>query len=156
MDPRPALRPLGALELDLAAAFHRTAFALRGERPWTRQDMAELVASPGVVGLFVQLEGRDVGLVLFRVAADEAELLTIAVDAGHRRRGAGRALLQAVVDQARARGAQKLFLDVEASNVPALALYAQLGFRTVGRRPSYYQRGKEPAAEAITMRLDLA
>ncbi len=149
------LRPLGALDLDLASGFHRAAFAPQGERAWTRQDIAELVASPGVSGVFLLGDGKEIGFALWRVAVDEAELLTIAVDAGHRRRGAGRTLLEAVIGRARAGGATTLFLEVGADNPAACSLYEQSDFHTVGRRSGYYRRGDRPAVDALVMRLDL-
>jgi ribosomal-protein-alanine N-acetyltransferase len=149
------LRPLGALDLDLASGFHRAAFAPQGERAWTQQDIAELVASPGVSGVFLLSDGKVIGFALWRVAADEAELLTIAIDAGHRRRGAGRSLLETVIDRARESGAVALFLEVGADNPAACSLYEQKDFRTVGRRTGYYRRGNRPAADALVMRLDL-
>ncbi len=150
-----AFRPLGALDLDLAARLHREAFAPRGERPWTRQELGELLASPGVTGSVIQSDGQDIGFALWRIAADEAELLTLAVDGAHRRRGAGRVLLQTAIDGARAGGAHSLFLEVDIGNQPARALYQQLAFEIVGRRPSYYQRGEGISAEALVMRLKL-
>lgn len=152
---RFSFRPVGALDLDLASRFHRDAFAPRGERAWTRQDVGELLASPGVAGCFVQQDGRDIGFALVRVVADEAELLTIAVAGDHRRSGAGRALLKTMIDHARRGGAKSLFLEVDVCNPPALALYAQLGFQTVGRRASYYERPGGRPAEAQVMRLEL-
>jgi ribosomal-protein-alanine N-acetyltransferase len=149
------LRPLGALDLDLASGFHRAAFTPLGERGWTRQDLAELVASPGVSGVFLLGGGTEIGFALWRVAVDEAELLTIAVEAGQRRRGAGRTLLEAVIDRAHAGGAATLLLEVGADNPAACSLYEQKGFRTVGRRTGYYQRADRPAADALVMRLDL-
>ena len=93
------LARIGALDLDRAAGLHRAAFAPMGERPWTRQDMAELLASPAGGGLILQIDGEDAGVVLWRTIADEAELLT------HRRRCRGtadaasaRALLGQVID----------------------------------------------------------
>jgi len=149
------LRPLGALDFDRAAALHAEAFAPLGERVWTRQDIAELVASPGVAGMFLVSEGRNVGFALWRVAVDEAELITIAVAASDRRRGAGRALLDAVIARARAAGAATLFLEVGVDNSAACSLYGQKDFQTVGRRAGYYRRGDGPPADAIVMRLAL-
>lgn len=148
-------RPFGALDLDVASALHRAAFAPLGERAWTRQDMAELCASPGVSGVLLLSDGKEIGIALCRVAADEAELLTMAVDPGHRRRGAGRALLEAVIDCTRIAGAASLFLEVGADNAVACSLYGQKDFRVVGRRAGYYQRGKAPNADALVMRLAL-
>ena len=98
-----AIAPLGALDLDRAAALHAESFAALGERAWTRQDIAELVASPGVAGLLLQVDGHDAGFALCRVAADEAELLTIAVRPARRRQGVARRLLAAVIDHVRER-----------------------------------------------------
>ena len=146
---------LRALDLDRAAALHGESFGPLGERAWTRQDLAGLLAAPGVMGLLLQAEGRDAGLALCRVAADEAELLTIAVRPAERRRGAGRRLLTAVIDHAREAGARALFLEVGADNPPARALYEAMGFRAVGTRTAYYRRGGGPPADALIMRLSL-
>jgi ribosomal-protein-alanine N-acetyltransferase len=152
---RFSVRPAGALDLDAASRFHADAFEPLGERPWTRRDVAELLASPGVAGFFIQHDGRDIGFVLVRIVADEAELLTIAVAREHRRFGAGRALLERTIEHARSGGAQSLFLEVDAGNRPARELYAQLGFRAVGQRPAYYQRREGPPSDALVMRLVL-
>ena len=146
---------LGALDLDRAAALHGESFVPLRERAWTRQDLAELLAAPGVTGLLLQAEGRDAGMALCRVAADEAELLTIAVRPAERRRGAGRRLLTAVIDRVREAGARALFLEVGADNPPARALYEAMGFRVVGTRSAYYRRGDGPPADALIMRLSL-
>lgn len=149
------LRSLGALELDRAAALHGESFVPLGERAWTRQDMAELLASPDVTGLLLQADGRDAGIALCRVAAEESELLTIAVRPAERRRGAGRRLLMAVIDRVREAGARTLFLEVGADNPPARTLYEAAGFRVVATRPAYYRRGAGPPSAAIVMRLGL-
>ncbi|MBI3196297.1 MAG: GNAT family N-acetyltransferase [Rhodospirillales bacterium] len=151
----PVLRPLGALDLDRAAAMHGEAFVPFGERGWTRQEMAELLASPGVAGLLLEIDGVDVGMAICRVVADESELITIAVRPAHRRRGAARRLLAAVLDQVRAAGARSLFLEVATDNPAALRLYELSGFCVVGNRPAYFRRGDGPAADAYVMRLDL-
>jgi ribosomal-protein-alanine N-acetyltransferase len=150
-----AIAPLGALDLDRAAALHAESFAALGERAWTRQDLAELVASPGVAGLLLQVDGHDAGFALCRVAVDEAELLTIAVRPPHRRQGLARRLLAGVIDHVRNAGARTLFLEVGVDNPAARSLYEALGFGVVGERRAYYQRGQGPAADGIVMRLTL-
>ena len=150
-----ALCPLRALDLDRAAALHGESFAALGERAWTRQDLAELLASPGVAGLLLQADGADAGFALCRVAADESELLTIAVRPAERRRGAGRRLLTAMIDCVREAGARTLFLEVGADNPAARALYEAMAFQTIGKRSAYYRRGEGPPADAVVMRLNL-
>jgi [ribosomal protein S18]-alanine N-acetyltransferase len=155
MTGAPVLRPLGALDLDRAAAMHTEAFVPFGERGWTRRDMAELLASPGVAGLLLQIDGAEVGMAICRVVAEESELITIAVRPAHRRRGAARRLLAAVLDHVRAAGARSLFLEVAADNPAARRLYELSGFCVAGSRPAYFRRGDGPAADAFVMRLDL-
>lgn len=155
MDGQFVLGPLGALALDAAAELHRAAFAPLGERGWTRQDVAELLASPGVAGLLLRSGDNAVGFGLCRVAADEAEVLTIAVDFAHRRQGAGRRLLAAMIDHARSSGARLLYLEVGADNPAALSLYRQEGFAEVARRAAYYERAGKSKADAVVMQLKL-
>jgi ribosomal-protein-alanine N-acetyltransferase len=119
---------LGALDLDRAAALHGESFVSLGERAWTRQDLAELLAAPGVTGLLLQAEGRDAGIALCRVAADESELLTIAVRPTERRRGLGRRLMKAVIGGVREAGAQAIFLEVCTDNPPDRAPLRGDGF----------------------------
>jgi len=149
------LHPLRAVDLDRAARLHREAFEPMGEPGWTRQDIAGLLASPGVAGFLVTETTFDIGMAICRVVADEAELLTLAVDPGHRRRGAARLLLDAVVEKTRSGGAESLFLEVGADNPGARALYDSLGFAVVGRRAGYYVRQGRPNADAFVLRLNL-
>lgn len=135
------------------AALHRASF----DEPWDADALAELLALPGTFGLMAIGETPAVprGFVLLRLAADEAEILTIAVDPACRRQGIGRALAAAAAATAVAGGATALFLEVAEDNGPARALYEGAGFRIVGRRPGYYRRATGTVA-ACTMRLDLA
>ncbi len=105
--------------------------------------------------LFVAREARDaplLGIALTWRAADEVHLLDLAVTARERRRGIGRLLLGAVIDDARAGAARVLLLEVRASNQAALALYRSAGFVEHGVRRGYYASDGE---DAIEMRLEL-
>jgi [ribosomal protein S18]-alanine N-acetyltransferase len=101
-------------------------------------------------------EGRLVGFAVGKVvgAGPEglAELESVAVDAGARQMGVGRALCGAVVGWSRRQGAAAVELEVRAGSVGAIALYAGLGFVGVGRRPGYYHAPKD---DAVLMRLEL-
>lgn len=70
-------------------------------------------------------------------AADEAEILNLAVDPAFRRRGVASALLSAVSGQAQG----TIFLEVAESNSRAIALYRKLGWEFAGVRPGYYDHG---------------
>jgi len=87
-------------------------------------------------------EGRVAGFaVVRRVAADESELLNLAVGAPFRRRGIGRRLLSELVS----RHPGTIWLEARESNRVARNLYEILGFRQSGRRPYYYPDSDEGA-----------
>jgi ribosomal-protein-alanine N-acetyltransferase len=72
-----------------------------------------------------------------QTAADEAEILNIAVDPLFRRRGIGSALLARVCEEAQG----VIFLEVAEPNAPAIALYRKQGWEYAGLRPGYYDHG---------------
>src|SRR5262249_3464495 len=90
---------------------------------------------------------------LVRFAADEAEILTLGVAPSARTQGIGGQILDAVVTLVRRRGSRSLFLEVAVDNGHARRLYASRGFREVGRRPGYYDRGSEPRQDALILKL---
>jgi ribosomal-protein-alanine N-acetyltransferase len=118
--------------------------------PWSMQDFRDCVT----YALFLVAEDPGdtiAGYVVGLEAADEGEILNLAVAPTGRRHGLGRALVEEAVDTLRARGVKQIYLEVRDSNAPARALYAGHGFKEVGRRKAYYRR---PVEDAIVLRLD--
>jgi ribosomal-protein-alanine N-acetyltransferase len=132
-----ALVPAAPPHAAAMAALHALAFA-PGEH-WDAETFGSQFALPGVFGFL----SPEAGFVLARVAADEGEILTIAVAPSARRAGWGRALLRAAEQKAAAEGARKMFLEVAPGNVAARALYAAAGYGAVGRRKGYYKDGSD-------------
>lgn len=114
---------------------------------WPPGSYPKLAESPGGVVLVCEAErnGQLVGFVAARQAADEAEILNLAVHPANRRTGTATALLLAVVERFRAGHATRIFLEVRESNAPAIAFYRKHAFRQVGRRPNYYRQPDEAA-----------
>ena len=127
------------------AAIHASAFP-PGAR-WGPDAMVLQLDQPGAFGLI----DPDGAMLLARVAADQAEILTLAVAPPIRRQGSARALLAQAHALAAAAGAVSMFLEVALGNAPAQALYTAAGYREVGRRPRYYADG----TDAIVLALDL-
>lgn len=151
------VRSFGGLELAEAEALHAACFPAAWDRPWSRLGFAEAMAMPGTFGLMARSGDGEapLGLIVVRVAADEAEILTIGVAPTNRRHGIGAALIGAARDEARSRGAARLHLEVAEDNFAARKLYADLGFEPVGRRAGYYARGTLGSVAALLLAVAL-
>ena len=145
------LRPAVEADLPALAAVHQLAF----HPGWNVEELADVGSGPGVFALLVEEGDAVTGMILCRNVADEAEILTVAVDPGARREGIGRALVAAAVEAVKALGALDVFLEVAIDNHAALRLYDQAGFAQAGLRRGYYDRGGGMLVDAVVMRLDL-
>ncbi|MDE2444685.1 MAG: tRNA (adenosine(37)-N6)-threonylcarbamoyltransferase complex dimerization subunit type 1 TsaB [Alphaproteobacteria bacterium] len=147
-----ALRPVNP-ETDLAtlATLHQTSF----DHGWTESDISQMLASPGYAALLAETPDGPAGFILYRMAADEAEIITFAVDPALRRRGAGQALLSHAIAILKSVGLTKLYLDVAATNHEAIGLYRKAGFADAGLRKGYYARTNGPAEDALVLALSL-
>lgn len=117
--------------------------------PWTLGDFRECVTSEATFLVAETPEGIA-GYVVALDAADEGEILNLAVaPGGGRRHGTGRALVEAVLASLQERGVRQVYLEVRESNAAARSLYAAHGFGEVGRRTKYYRR---PVEDAIILR----
>ncbi|WP_227305704.1 GNAT family N-acetyltransferase [Acidisoma cellulosilyticum] len=143
-DLAASIQSVGPTYAAVLAAIHAAAFP---EEPWGAAAFQTQLEMHGVVGL---LDKRG-GLLVLRVTADEAEILTIGVLPSLRRRGLARGLLHAGLARASGLGATSIFLEVDMGNRAAQALYAKSGFSEVGRRKRYYANG----ADALVLRLEL-
>jgi [ribosomal protein S18]-alanine N-acetyltransferase len=112
-------------------------------------------ASPARVALVAVSESADaplVGFLIARCLQQEWEIENVVVDDQTRRSGIGSSLVRRLVQEALTAGASSIILEVRESNLPALRLYENIGFRSEGRRKSYYQ---DPVEDALLYRLSL-
>jgi ribosomal-protein-alanine N-acetyltransferase len=121
----------------LMAAIHAAAFA--SSEAWSSEAIEAQLRLPGTFG-FLAKEG---GMILARVIAEEAEILTLAVAPKARGKKLGRALLCAAMAEAARRGAKSMALEVAKTNEKANALYRAVGFVPVGQRLRYYADGSD-------------
>jgi [ribosomal protein S18]-alanine N-acetyltransferase len=148
------LVPLMQVHSAAAAALHVEGF----HRPWSDGEFRSLLSQENVFGFVALVEGRPkappAGFILARLAAGEAEILTVAVAKSFRRHGIGQRLVDETLRRLHAERAYSLFLEVDGSNIAAVRLYKRCGFKKVGERPAYYE-GPEGKSAALVMRLDL-
>jgi ribosomal-protein-alanine N-acetyltransferase len=144
--------PMTDAHIDMLIAFEREMF---GPEAWTAGSYREMLRDAKHKRFVTALDedGGLLGWAGLMVNGDTAEVMTVGTVPSARRRGIGAQLTNVLIDEARARCAVELFLEVRIDNDAARALYEGLGFETVGIRRRYYDNGR---VDGLTMRLGLA
>lgn len=143
----PAFSPAHPAAAAAIAALHAASF----RRGWDEDEVFRLLIDKAVVAHRATIRRTMVGFIISRQAADEAEILSVAIAPSQRGRGFSRPLLDFHLRSLAGLGIRTVFLEVGEDNAPACRLYAQAGFHEVGRRQGYYQGG----ATALVLRRDL-
>jgi ribosomal-protein-alanine N-acetyltransferase len=124
--------------------------------PWGAESFEKTLSLPGVFALISRdttpVGRMTVGFVVVQVVVDQADILTIGVVPGLRRRGYARTLIDAAIVRATVGGAKTMYLEVAEDNEAALRLYLGCGFERVGRRNGYYRGADGQKVAALTMR----
>lgn len=132
------------------ANLHARCFPL----PWNQQDFEAHLAQASNEAYGLKIGETLIGFLLMRYAADEAEVLTVAVDPKWQGLSIGERLMMYGFAQGQAQGVGRCYLEVEGMNRPAIRLYEKLGFAETGRRAQYYAASN--GGDAILMARDLA
>lgn len=147
----PSLSEAGPRDAAAFAALHASSF----RRGWSEHELERLLLDRQVIAHRAVSGSALVGFILSRMAAGEAEILSVAVAARWQGRGMARRLLDLHLRRLAGLGVGAVFLEVEEGNKPALRLYDRAGFRAVGRRPGYYPQGSGTPQAARVLRRDL-
>jgi [ribosomal protein S18]-alanine N-acetyltransferase len=148
---KPALSEATARDAAAFAQLHAASF----QRGWSEYEMERLLLDRAVIAHRATIGRTTIGFILSRIAADEAEILSVAVSPRWRGRGLARSLLVLHLRRLAGMGATAVFLEVGERNEPATRLYARAGFQEVGRRQGYYQEGTGESSTALVLRRDL-
>jgi ribosomal-protein-alanine N-acetyltransferase len=147
-----AVEPASLRDAPALARIHGASF----HRGWGESEFESMLTERNTLAHRLRMGRKIVGFSVSRMAADEAEILSIAVAQSHRGRGLSHNLLLTHLGHLAGRGVRTVFLEVEENNPPARRLYERAGFAVVGRRERYYrQDGGEPL-NALLMRRDLS
>ena len=146
---------LGVLVREFTASDVPAVLAILQESPeaaaWSRESLLRL-DSVAPTAWVAERDGIVAGFLIGRSAADEFEILNIAVSRAHRQQGIGSKLLECALEFSRKGGIARVYLEVRASNEPGIALYKRHGFKECGRRSGYY---RDPVEDAILLSLSL-
>jgi [ribosomal protein S18]-alanine N-acetyltransferase len=142
-----SLRDAPALAQLHGASFHRG---------WGEGEFESMLTERNTLVHRLRAGRKIIGFSVSRLAADEAEILSIAVAPGYRGRGLSRNLLLTHLGHLAGRGVRRVFLEVEENNQPARRLYERAGFGLVGRRERYYRQPDGEQLNALLMSRDLS
>lgn len=147
-----AVEPASVHDVAQLAELHGASFA----HGWGEGEFESMLSERNTLVHRLRLGRRTVGFAASRIGADEAEILSIAVDKACRGRGLSRTLLMSHLSHLAGRGVRTIFLEVEENNQPARRLYERAGFAVVGRRERYYKQPNGEQLNALLMRRDLS
>jgi len=133
------------------AQLHGSSF----HRGWGESEFEHMLTERNTLVHRLRVGRKTIGFAVSRMGADEAEILSIAIDAPYRGKGLSRTLLLTHLGHLAGRGVRTIFLEVEENNQPARRLYDWAGFSVVGRRDRYYRQDAEQL-NALLMRRDLS
>jgi ribosomal-protein-alanine N-acetyltransferase len=126
--------------------------ALSFDHPWDGESIRKLMVMPGTLALAAMSRpGQPLGFLLVRAAADEAEILTLAVAPRFRRSRIASRLIAGAIDLLAVTGVRRLRIEVARSNIPAMRLYETAGFTVNGTRRDYYAKRDGSYEDAVMM-----
>jgi ribosomal-protein-alanine N-acetyltransferase len=146
------IEPATLRDAPVLAEIHGESF----HRGWGEGEFEAMLTERNTLVHRLRVGRKTVGFAVSRLAADEAEILSIAVAASHRGRGLSRTLLLTHLGHLAGRGVRTVFLEVEENNQPARRLYDRAGFAVAGRRERYYRQPNGEQLSAVLMRRDLS
>lgn len=143
----PTIREWTEKDLLLVAAIERNCFI----DPWTVEMLRAEMQKQDSYGLILEEDGKALGYACGNALFEDGEVEKVAVLAESRGKGYGKALVLGLFEIAKQRGAERIFLEVRASNAPALGLYQSVGFEKTRLRKRYYENGED----ALEMKKEL-
>lgn len=121
------------------------------DEAWTKAMLCEGLECPGAVYFGALRDGRLLGYLALLVSFEFADIATVGVVPEFQRRGIGKKLVEHATEYARGKHVEKIFLEVNEQNAPAISLYEKCGFVKTGVRKNYYDTRRFSSRDAIVM-----
>ncbi len=142
-----AIRQVTQSEAEILTYIHEKCFP----RYWNRQAFTDFFAVKDTFAFLVEEGAEPIAMTVYRVALDQADVMTIGVLPQWRRRGIAKMLVGKIISDCKDLGVKKLFLEVEDGNSAGLRLYEQYGFEHISRRKLYYKQLDGSLTDALVM-----
>jgi len=142
------IRRMTIEDISVVAEIENQCFSL----PWSEKSFADSVSREDTIFLVCEKDACITGYIGMYISFDEASITNVAVSPAFRKRGCGEQLVTEAKVAAKTAGAECVFLEVRASNEPALSLYKKLGFEELGIRKKFYEH---PVEDAIIMKVGI-
>lgn len=120
--------------------------------PWTEGLFLDCLKA-GHYGNWVceDTEDKMVAFCITSIAVGEVSILNLCIAPDERKQGLGKKFMEHIIEKAKEKKAESVFLEVRPSNVGAIALYESLGFNQIGVRDGYYKKEDGTREDAIMM-----
>ena len=150
------LLPMAVRDLDEVLAIEQRAHIA----PWSQVQFTDSLDAGHWAFTLRVLGAEDapdtlVGYCVMMPGVDEVSLLNIAIDPSQQHQGWAKKILLVMEDQALAKNLSKIFLEVRASNTPAISLYQKMNYQQVGIRKAYYPMHEGQREDALVMMKEL-
>jgi ribosomal-protein-alanine N-acetyltransferase len=151
-DVSVVVEPANLRDAPRLAQLHRASF----HRGWGADEFEQILIEKNALAHRLRRGNSTIGFIVSRIAADEAEILSVVIATKYRGKGYSRDLLRTHLGHLAGYGLKTVFLEVEENNRPARSLYQRAGFRVVGRRERYYKDANGEQLNAVVMQRDLS
>lgn len=134
-------REMKASDVSVLAEIERANFS----RPWSEESLLKELGNDNSIFITAECEGNIAGYGGMYLIGTEGDITNIVVSSLYRQRGVASAIISSIIDNAKKHGITEITLEVRESNKAAVQLYEKYGFRSVGKRPGFYDFPKEDA-----------
>lgn len=131
-------RTLCADDIDLILAVQKDDFP----DGWNREQILSGFNQNHINALCLEENDKPLGLIIYSVSIDVADIEGLVVVSTERRNGYGKILLERALIEIAEKGVKKVLLEVRESNFPAISLYKSCGFKEISIRKKYYADGE--------------
>ena len=133
-----SIKHINEKDIDLCYELDSNTISLWSKKQWASEFKKEGIK---VIGLF--LSNLVIGICVFHIVIDEAQINFFVVKQNYRKKGYGTYLMNYLIKQCEILNINKLLLEVSLSNTTAEKFYSRFDFYTVGKRTNYYKDGSD-------------